>query len=324
MLDIDITLLYQMIGFVVLLFIMNNLLYKPLLKILKERDERIDGTLKNASRTEKEVEEGLKEYEQRLKEATVKGVEARNKIRQEALDAEKEILDAAREKAAGEMAVMKRGLEKSKRDALDELKAETKTLSRSIAEKILDRKVVVALFAFVLPLLPLLARAAEEAHHEAGGNTMLWKIVNFVILAVVVVIVWKKFIGKMLVKRSADIKQAMEDAKAAKEAADARAAEYATKLSMLERRMAEIHEELEAGAEAEKKKILAEAEAAAVKIMEQAKLTAEQEVKKAKAEIRAEVASLTVRMAEELLNKELKPDDQEKLVKGYLDNLRLN
>ncbi len=324
MLNIDLTLLYQMIGFVVLLFIMNTLLYKPLLKILNEREERIEGTLKSASKAGKEVDEGLKEYEKRLKDAAVKGIEARNKLRQEGVEREKELIEAAREKAAGELAVIKREIEKNKREALIGLKAETKTISQNIAEKILDRKIVAALFAFILPLLPLIARASEEARHEAEGNGMLWKIVNFAILAVVVIVVWKKFIGKMLNKRGEDIKKALDDAKAAKEAAEKKSAEYSSKLSMLESRIAQMQQEFEAEGEADRKKILAEAEAAAVKIKEQAKLTAGQEVKKAKAEIRAEVAHLAVRMAEEILSKELKPEDQEKLVKGYLDNLRLN
>ncbi len=323
MLNLDITLIYQMIGFVVLLFILNSLLYKPLLKILSEREERIDGALKGASESNSRVAKGIEEYEKRLKEATAHGVEVRNKVRQEGLDREKEILDAAREKSSGELAVMKRKLEKDKHDAVAELKDETKSLSRQIAEKILDRKVIVALFAFILPLLPVVARAAEEAEGE-NGMVLFWKTVNFIVLAVAVYIVWKKVISGLLTKRRDGITQAMADAKAAKEAAEAKEAEYETKLSMIEGRIAEIHREFEAEGEAEKKRILAEAEAAAVKIAEQARLTAEHEVKKAKAEIRAEIAALTVRMAEELLSRELKPEDQEKLVKGYLENLRLN
>ena len=38
MLEINQTLLFQMIGFVALLFILNRLLYKPLLKVLKDRE----------------------------------------------------------------------------------------------------------------------------------------------------------------------------------------------------------------------------------------------------------------------------------------------
>lgn len=325
MLDLDITLIYQMIGFVVLLFLMNSLLYKPLLKILSERDEKIDGTLKNASETENKVAGGLAEYEKRLKEATISGIDAKNKLRQEGLDHEKELIEAAREKGSAELGKMKRELEKSKREAVASLKTETKSIAQSIAEKILDRKVVVALFAFILPLLPIIARASNEAHEGGGGGLdMLWKIVNFVILVVAIVIVWKKFIGKMLNKRGEDIKRAMEDARAAKEAADKKAAEYSTKLSMLDTRIAELHKQLEAEGEADKQKILAEAEAAVEKILEQAKLTAEQEVRKAKAEIKREAAEIAVELTREILSKELNPADQEKLVKGYLDNLRLN
>lgn len=316
-----------MIGFFALLIILNRFLYKPLLKVLKEREERIGGTLKAASRSDKDVEEGLQAYEKKLKEAVAKGVEAKNRLKKEGLDREKEIIEAARESAVVEIGKMKTDLDRSKRSALESLKSETGPLSRNIAEKLLERKVVIALFAFILPLMPAILRAAEEGGEHEGGvfnMSFLWKAVNFAILAVVIGIVWKKVLKGLFEKQGADIKKALEDARAAKEAADRKAEEYRGKLATLDKKVAELHKELEAEGAAEKNRILAEAEKASVKIREQARLSADAELKKAMAEIREEVARIAVGMAEEILKKEIKPEDQEKLVKNYLDNLRLN
>ncbi|MBI1912514.1 MAG: hypothetical protein HYS21_11010 [Deltaproteobacteria bacterium] len=323
MIAIDQTLIFQIIGFFILLIILNRFLYNPVLRILKEREEKISGAIKKAAELEKEVVEGVAAYEKRLKEAAVRGNEERSKIRQEGIDREKALLEAARTEAAAEIASMRKELEASKASALSSLKVESKSLSQNIAEKILDRKVIVMLFAFILPLLPAIAGAAPEGG-EHGGSGTTWKIINFVILAVGVYLVWTKAIKGLLDKRSADIKQAIDQAKEAKDIADRKASEYNAKLNVLESRIAEIQNELRLEGEAEKQRIMQEAQASSLKIKEQAKLAAEQEIKKARLEIRREVAEIAVGMAEEILRKELKPEDQEKLVKGYLNNLRLN
>lgn len=332
MLDIDASVIFQMIGFFALLFVMNRFLYRPLVQILKDREEKIDGSLKAAKKIDRDVQEGLISYEKRLKEAIVKGTELKNKFKQEGISREKEVLDAARASASAGLGRMQTEIEKSKTQTLAAFRVETKAISKDIAEKILDRKVIVTLLAFILPLIPAIVFASTgggehggaEAHESMFNREFLWKVVNFAILVVALVVVWKKILKGLLEKRGADIKKAIEDARVAKEAADRKAAEYNSKLAMLEGRINEIHKELEAEGEAEKKRIIAEAEAASVKLKEQARSAAEAELKKAKIEIREEVARLAVTMAEEILKKELSPADQEKLVKGYLTNLRLN
>lgn len=326
MISLDLTLVFQIIGFFFLLIVLNRFLYNPVLRILKERDEKIGGAIKKAAETEKEVEKGLLSYEKRIKEAAVKGHEERNRIRQEGLNREKELLEAARVEAARELASMRGELSKSKDSALASLKEESGTISLNIAEKILERKVVLFLITFGLTaLLPALGFAANGEHGEGhGGVGGTWKIINFVILAVGVYLVWTKAIAGLLNKRSAEIKKAIDDAKEAKDAADKKAAEYKEKLALLEKRISEIHAGLKLEGEAEKQRIIEEAAKASERVREQARVAAAQELKKAKIEIKAEVARLAVQMAEEILKKELKPEDQERLVKGYLNNLRLN
>jgi len=320
MINLDYTVLFQVVGFFVLLFILNRFLYTPLLKVMKEREERTGGTLKKASELEREVEEGLVSYERKIKDATVKGYEEINKLRQEALSKEKTMVEAARSEMADTLSEMRVKIEASKAGALTALKEETKALSKSIAEKILEKKLAVILFMFML--MPALVHAAEEGE-KGGGNELIYKLINFVVMAIGAYIVWQKAIKGLLAKRGEGIKKALEDAKNAKEAADAKADEYRQKLSLLEKRIEELHLELKAEGEAEKARILREAEEAVTKIKEQAKFASEQELKKAKMEIKQEVAVLAVALAEELLKKELTQADQEKLIKGYLENLKL-
>lgn len=323
MISIDQTLLFQIIGFFALLIILNRFLYAPVLKILKEREDQIEGSFKKAAQTGKEVEEGLVAYDRKIKEAVIKGHEERNKLRQEAIGKEKALLEAARVSASGELSSIRKEIEASKTSALASLKEETKTIARQIADKVLDKKTASVLLALAFSTLIPSVGFAQEGEH-GGGTGSTWKIINFVILAIGVYLVWTKAIKGLLDKRSSEIKSSIDEAKAAKALSDAKAAEYREKLNLLENRIAGIHNELKLEGEAEKQRIIAEAEKAAVKVQEQAKVAAEQEIKKARLEIRAEAGRLAVGLAEEILKKEISPADQERLVKGYLTNLRLN
>src|SRR5690349_16624195 len=47
----------QIVNFLVVLFILKKLLYKPILKVLEERKKRIEESLTNAEKIQKELEE---------------------------------------------------------------------------------------------------------------------------------------------------------------------------------------------------------------------------------------------------------------------------
>ena len=141
MIDLDITLLYQIGGFFVLYFILNAVLYKPVLKILDERDKNIRGTKQEAEILEAELQKRLMDYEKKLNEAKARAQEERLRIRQEGLDKEREIIENARKDAHDSLLQAKTKLEGEIKSTLIRLKNEGKVISKGIAERILDRKV---------------------------------------------------------------------------------------------------------------------------------------------------------------------------------------
>ncbi len=323
MLTLDLTTIYQIIGFFVLLIILNRLLFKPLLKVMAERERLSEGTVTEAGEIEKEVTAGLAAYEKKLLEARLKGGEVRLKLKEEALVEEKKLLEAAGAEASTELNLMRDKISLEKSSAIKELTAETKSISKVIAGRLIERKLAVILITGFLTSLPFIAQAAE--HSEEGGHGLgLWKIINFIILVVGIYLVWTKVINPALDKRNVGIKKALDDAAALKAEAEKSAALYRQKLDALDSMVASISEELRLEGEAEKKRLIQEAEKAAVRLKEQAKTTAEQEIKKARIEIRGEVAELAVKMAREILAKELNKEDQQRLIKDYISNLRLN
>jgi F-type H+-transporting ATPase subunit b len=84
-----------MINFLVLMFILNLLLYKPILKILDARDKRIaDGQQK----VKDFIEEGHKlvaVYNEKLQLAKVEALAIKNNTRKQAVDQVNAIIDEA-------------------------------------------------------------------------------------------------------------------------------------------------------------------------------------------------------------------------------------
>ncbi|MEK7678970.1 MAG: ATP synthase F0 subunit B [Deltaproteobacteria bacterium] len=326
MFDLDFSLVYQIISYIVLLFVLNRFLYKPIQNILRERKERTDGALKDASQLVQDVADGLVSYDMKIKEAVVKGTEEKNKLRKEAEEQGKAVIERVGEKNAEEFAVLRRTLADGKRSALAALRTDAAAISREIAEKLLNRKTAAVVFMLILPFLPSMAFGSTEEGGHQGIDKMrlLWSAINFAVLGLVIVVIWIKVINKLLDKRSVDIKKAIGDAVAAKEAAEKKAEDYRAQLDNLDSRIAEVIDTLKREGAAEKERLLKEAGAAAQKFASQAKLVAEQEVKNAKKEMKKEALIMAIKMAEEILKKEVKSEDQKRLVKGCIDGIRLN
>ncbi|MDP2993281.1 MAG: ATP synthase F0 subunit B, partial [Deltaproteobacteria bacterium] len=78
-----------------------------------------------------------------------------------------------------------------------------------------------------------------------------------------------------------------------------------------------IQEYIEQG-EAEKKRIIEDAEKAAESIRKQAQFAVEQEMKRAKRALSAEAAELSVKLAEDIIKKNLNESDHRKLINEYI------
>jgi F-type H+-transporting ATPase subunit b len=72
----------------------------------------------------------------------------------------------------------------------------------------------------------------------------------------------------------------------------------------------------------ERERIIERAQEEADRIRRQAQVVAEQEVRKARFILRKEMVDLSMEMAEKLLRKATRPQDQEKLVKEFMGKVR--
>lgn len=321
----DITVIYQIVGYFVLLYLLNILLYRPIVAIMKERDKRTTETEGGAKETFEEIETGLIDYDAKLKVAASEGQADRATIKLSATAEEKKITDAARVEATEELDKIRVEITAAKDSAMKTLTKDAESLSKTLSEKILGRAVPAFLISFILNMID----TSDALASSGGGNPLteplfLWKLGMFVAILTAGYFGWTKIVSPILDKKIEDIKEALNAAAVAKEAAEKELQEYKTKVGGLDKKINEIKTTIKEEADAEKAKIIAEAKASAEKIKEQAKLTASQEIKKAKLELKNAASLLAVELAEKKLISEIKDSDQAKLASDYIEKITLN
>ena len=183
---------------------------------------------------------------------------------------------------------------------------------------------IVPILVFLMLAVVAVCIAAEGG--EGGGEenpvfTMIWRIVNFVIL---MALLWKLLADKIktyFVGRRQELAQMIQDADQAKADAERQYAEYQQKLSNVDKDIKEIKEAIMGELEGEKQRIIEEGKIAADRIVAQAKWTAEQEVLKAKNSLRNQVIDMAGDMAAGLVTNSMTADDQKRLIEEYLDKV---
>ncbi|NNF98754.1 MAG: ATP synthase F0 subunit B [Desulfobacteraceae bacterium] len=131
----------QIINFLLLIFILNMVLYKPIRKILLDRKEKVNGLEQNIDNYAKEAVEKDQSFASGIKSARAKGLEQKETFLQEALDQEKQIVDRINEKARAELETVKAQIAKDTEAVKDALIKEVDSFAESIGNKILGRAV---------------------------------------------------------------------------------------------------------------------------------------------------------------------------------------
>jgi F-type H+-transporting ATPase subunit b len=170
--------------------------------------------------------------------------------------------------------------------------------------------------------------ASEEAAHGAAAHghaitpeklsDFMWRTLNFVVVAAILVKLVATPAKAFFAKRTEEIGETLEDLETKKAAAEAALKEARKMLAEVADKREDLIKQFIAEGELEKKKIIEKAEMVATRIKEMAAMSIEQETKKAALELKKEVAEKATQMAEELVKKEITSTDQSKLVEEYL------
>jgi F-type H+-transporting ATPase subunit b len=174
-------------------------------------------------------------------------------------------------------------------------------------------------FAFVA--VAFAAEGGGHAEHAFTWRDWLWPVINFAILAFILVYFGRKPVKEYFKKRTELIEQSLKEAKEAKELARKTLDEVRARLSNTDRETEQILEAARKSGEKEKSEIIAEGERLKEKIIEQAKANIEFELQRAKEKIKSDAALLALEMAEKQIKEKLGKEEQEALVDDYIKRL---
>ena len=91
--------LWQVVNFLILLFLLKKFAYKPILDMLDERKKSIEDAINNAETAKNEAEKMRKEYETRLAEAKQEAQEIMGKATKLGEEMKREIVENAQSEA---------------------------------------------------------------------------------------------------------------------------------------------------------------------------------------------------------------------------------
>ena len=160
--------------------------------------------------------------------------------------------------------------------------------------------------------------AAGEHHAEFTLTEELFRWINFIILAVVLYVVLSKVLPRTLQDHRQKIQQAIDEAKAGRTEAQRLLQENERKTANLQQELSQLQQQATQEREDMARRTEAEAQQLAARVVAQARTEVERATERARLSLRQEAAMLTVQIAEDILRRELRDEDQQAIVRRYI------
>jgi F-type H+-transporting ATPase subunit b len=123
-------------NFLFLLWVLNKILFKPILNTFKERQDNINGSLGKAKELTARKDEALDSYKKEIERARALARDTYEALRNEGLDGQKDILAKSSEEAMELSGKIREEMKAETERARASLKAEVEKFSDAILEKL--------------------------------------------------------------------------------------------------------------------------------------------------------------------------------------------
>ena len=141
MIELNWTLLVQLITFLLSVWILNLILFRPVLSILSVRSARISEAQDKAKGLIAKGEGLLADYEVRMRNTKIEAMALKTEIRKEAAEESGRLIDGARSQAESIVGEIRASISTELERVRQDLEPELGSLANEIAERILGRKV---------------------------------------------------------------------------------------------------------------------------------------------------------------------------------------
>lgn len=139
MVSLDWTVAVQIVNFLVLIFILNLICYKPIRGILHQRKSKIEGLENGINSAVHEAEDKNQSFADGIKQARAMGQKEKEKLMQAAASEERAIIDEINTKAKADLEAMKAKIASDTDTIRAALEQEVDAFADAITKKILGR-----------------------------------------------------------------------------------------------------------------------------------------------------------------------------------------
>ena len=137
----DGTLILHVIIILVMVWILNKTLYKPINRILEAREKRTHGRMSEAQEILTDVSEKVSNYERQLRQARAEGYAMTEQERTAAMQERQGKLNEMRQQLSESIAQEKQTIQTQVEEARVTLDGESLRIAREIGERVLNRPV---------------------------------------------------------------------------------------------------------------------------------------------------------------------------------------
>src|SRR5437763_829727 len=149
----------------------------------------------------------------------------------------------------------------------------------------------------------------------------VWRWVNLIIFVVAFIYILRRPVSDAMRARREGIRRELMRAQEERNAALAKLEEVEARLAKLDAEVASIHEQSQKEAAAERERIRRSTESETQKLREQAQREIESAGKAARQELREFAAEQSVRLAEEMIRRDIRPEDDARLASLRVEEL---
>ncbi len=139
MVSVDASVFIQIVNFIFLVFVLNIVLYKPIRKVLIQRNEKITGLEQGIDAADRDAKEKDDAFMSGVKDARANGLKEKEILLQEASGEEKKILEKINKKAQANLAEVREKIAKDAESVGKSLHQELDVFANEIGQKILGR-----------------------------------------------------------------------------------------------------------------------------------------------------------------------------------------
>jgi F-type H+-transporting ATPase subunit b len=141
MVSINYTIFIQIVNFLILIWVLNMVLYKPIRNILSQRKEKVSGLEQNIVTLGKEAQEQDTAYNTGIRDARSKGKKEKDAMMEAAAAEEKKVIDKINAQAQADLADVKNKIAKDAEQVRSVLQSQVDDFATAITQKILGRAV---------------------------------------------------------------------------------------------------------------------------------------------------------------------------------------